>query len=38
MENRDINCDVCGCVINTEESYKHDDLDYCESCHEGMMV
>lgn len=35
MENYDINCEICKCVINTEESYRLDDLRVCESCFEN---
>ena len=33
------NCDYCRNEIDeTEVIHKHDDLDICESCHEGAIA
>ena len=31
-------CDYCRWVGNKEEFHKHEDLDICDSCHEGSIA
>jgi len=39
MTKDEITCIHCQIVIKEEwEHYKHDDLDVCESCHEGCYA
>lgn len=32
------NCEYCRELIKLDDVIKHDDLDICESCHEGALV
>lgn len=38
MEIKRYKCDYCGCIINPEVHFKYDELDICESCHEGCVA
>ena len=31
-------CDYCQNFFYKEEMFNHDDLDICESCHEGAIA